>query len=769
MRIYHFRQYLLVAEVSCPVFFNIVFPFKSSPSFLSLPGSSQESPPSMMLLGDRLHTSFISEAIQYIEPRLFKFCCKYCKTFTTYDLNQTVTHGRTCTEMHRPEPGKIFVCYECGSDFSSYNTLLRHIFIHTDDRPYKCIFCAYGSASKHNTEKHIERLHLTPQASPEIRGRISGNKKNPDDIVKNGTRKRRGRKKHKPDWETKASSKCEATSLKTRGLVVITRQMKKSNTANEKSIVSLNEHPESLKGCELDSKTTNEEKPNIPNENSSNAVNSVNEIASTDIDALDSKTAIRDTPKVSINEAVNSPSVNSNSSRKKTDTKNTVKEESSIKRRNSDSKTSRENLTEQKPRSKNTTENSRTVNKTRDKTSIKRRNYDSKTSGDNLKKLKSDSKSTTEKSTKTDKTSEKILIKKRNSNSKKHESDLKTPDKESSKIAEHIPSDFTTKTMLHEKQKEETLKQENTQIDSKEKRSMNRCSSVSKIATNEGLSKRKRKSYSLEVTSKTPNKKSSNASSEPSSNKKLENIHHGKMSKAANKKITINVGANTSNTKETKILRKSSNTVQEKQTWNTEENKSSNTEESKPVRETKAKKETSNSKEIKSERETSNNEDNQTSNTEEIKFNEPHSNKKLKVYVNTRIKKGSSEAELTSRVTASPSNINEFQTVKKISNSGKTNTVKEISSTEENKSIKETSNTEGSKSTRGTSNTEVSKSKREILNTEETKAETSNSVDTKVLEKSSKYSWAKQQTKLSESQKASMLGLNEIDESLFVP
>lgn len=86
-----------------------------------------------------------------------KYSCKHCKAYTTYNITEIIYHGKTCTYMLRPNLYKFkYVCYEC--NFGAYQIahLKRHIYTHTGEKPYNCMYCSYSSTHKYNIQKHIK-------------------------------------------------------------------------------------------------------------------------------------------------------------------------------------------------------------------------------------------------------------------------------------------------------------------------------------------------------------------------------------------------------------------------------------------------------------------------------------------------------------------------------------------------------------------------------------------------------------------------------------
>jgi uncharacterized Zn-finger protein len=55
---------------------------------------------------------------------------------------------------------KSRACSICGKKAFKVNAdLIRHIRIHTGEKPYHCMFCNYAAAQKGNLKTHIEKYH----------------------------------------------------------------------------------------------------------------------------------------------------------------------------------------------------------------------------------------------------------------------------------------------------------------------------------------------------------------------------------------------------------------------------------------------------------------------------------------------------------------------------------------------------------------------------------------------------------------------------------
>ena len=50
-------------------------------------------------------------------------------------------------------------CPTCGKKFKENTLLIRHIRIHTGEKPFECVYCQYAANQKANLDRHIARVH----------------------------------------------------------------------------------------------------------------------------------------------------------------------------------------------------------------------------------------------------------------------------------------------------------------------------------------------------------------------------------------------------------------------------------------------------------------------------------------------------------------------------------------------------------------------------------------------------------------------------------
>lgn len=78
-------------------------------------------------------------------------CCTLCgKGFKNH--SQVAAHMRTHTDG-------TFECNECNRRFKTRFHLRRHSLVHTGEKPFKCMYCAYSCNVKGNINKHVKMVH----------------------------------------------------------------------------------------------------------------------------------------------------------------------------------------------------------------------------------------------------------------------------------------------------------------------------------------------------------------------------------------------------------------------------------------------------------------------------------------------------------------------------------------------------------------------------------------------------------------------------------
>lgn len=87
---------------------------------------------------------------------VFKFECDIC----AIKYQHLKTLKRHIQSTHNIDQNmKFFKCTVCEHKSKSQYDLKQHMYIHTDERPYKCLTCDASFTQNSNLKRHIQRKH----------------------------------------------------------------------------------------------------------------------------------------------------------------------------------------------------------------------------------------------------------------------------------------------------------------------------------------------------------------------------------------------------------------------------------------------------------------------------------------------------------------------------------------------------------------------------------------------------------------------------------
>lgn len=86
--------------------------------------------------------------------------CKKCHCNIPNKETDLLDHCKSCLSMERPNINYRHVCFVCDYHAYSKHDMLRHIRIHTGEKPYNCTWCPYKSKYPGDLRKHEKKYHI---------------------------------------------------------------------------------------------------------------------------------------------------------------------------------------------------------------------------------------------------------------------------------------------------------------------------------------------------------------------------------------------------------------------------------------------------------------------------------------------------------------------------------------------------------------------------------------------------------------------------------
>lgn len=81
----------------------------------------------------------------------------------TFDDHSVNNHNKRKLDRRKY---RKYICLYCTKRFGWPTDLKRHIFTHTDEKPYKCTSCKLSYTRKFTLHKHIRQCHKIPDLKP---------------------------------------------------------------------------------------------------------------------------------------------------------------------------------------------------------------------------------------------------------------------------------------------------------------------------------------------------------------------------------------------------------------------------------------------------------------------------------------------------------------------------------------------------------------------------------------------------------------------------
>lgn len=85
--------------------------------------------------------------------------CQYCHCMLLIDVEQILSHCRSCRNISRPDVTYNYICIICSYHTLQSSHMRYHIRKHTGDKPFKCPHCSHKTGRKESLTMHIKLRH----------------------------------------------------------------------------------------------------------------------------------------------------------------------------------------------------------------------------------------------------------------------------------------------------------------------------------------------------------------------------------------------------------------------------------------------------------------------------------------------------------------------------------------------------------------------------------------------------------------------------------
>ena len=97
---------------------------------------------------ENTHNEIVSNILGVLSAVLFTKVCRFSNDLFSCSLLQYFKFG----------PNSL-ACSTCGKHFKMKMDVVRHMRIHSAQKPFCCMYCDYASTQKGNLNRHISTMH----------------------------------------------------------------------------------------------------------------------------------------------------------------------------------------------------------------------------------------------------------------------------------------------------------------------------------------------------------------------------------------------------------------------------------------------------------------------------------------------------------------------------------------------------------------------------------------------------------------------------------